>query len=365
MHLHSSDLNNCNIFACRALRPLGKCLPSSLSQKSMVKWIVYGLRDQRLKEELAKLKVGAPEMWMVTWRDDMGKDCDCPNQTKSFLDKDTAKSEFELLKSQGFPVMLADGFNEHEQWGISDMNKMHAFVQHSGHALKKAYEAYAITSSKPQKVFSPQSRLELKRRIDACIIQQPHDKQFPAGKRRLLRLKAVTGLQSKAAHQRRASSSAAMTEDFAGVNGVSAAMSTATPIDTSADASTATLRNTHTLHNVGTGKIKTAKTTAVSLTPTPFNIPTTVPVIALANTLIPTSDNVWSILSNASIANTASDSAIAVNASALTTTTAAAVTMITSKDTGIVDVQEGMTSTPTDWISQGKDVMNERHSRMH
>eukprot|EP00931_Biecheleriopsis_adriatica_P117242 TRINITY_DN9277_c0_g1_i1.p1 TRINITY_DN9277_c0_g1~~TRINITY_DN9277_c0_g1_i1.p1 ORF type:complete len:115 (+),score=18.91 TRINITY_DN9277_c0_g1_i1:108-452(+) len=102
----------------------------------------YALRDRQLREELvrAKTAAGAPEIWMVTWSEaSNGK-----LQSKWFLDESDANSQFELYKSQGYPVMLADGLNEHD-WtngrsGISGGHgSLHSFVQFSGHALREVY----------------------------------------------------------------------------------------------------------------------------------------------------------------------------------------------------------------------------------
>lgn len=62
-----------------------------------------------------------------------------------FAIEDDAKAKFELLKSQGYRVMLVDGLNHHD-WthdrsDIAGHGMLHAFVQFSGQALKEAYIA--------------------------------------------------------------------------------------------------------------------------------------------------------------------------------------------------------------------------------
>mmetsp|Transcript_118258 Transcript_118258/g.252543 ORF Transcript_118258/g.252543 Transcript_118258/m.252543 type:complete len:112 (-) Transcript_118258:215-550(-) len=100
----------------------------------------YAHRDKQLREKLAKAKTaaGAPEIWMVTWNDGGSE-----MRSEWFLDKGGATTQFELRKSQGHPVMLADGLNEHD-WtngrsGITGHGPLHSFVQFSGHALKEVY----------------------------------------------------------------------------------------------------------------------------------------------------------------------------------------------------------------------------------
>mmetsp|Transcript_146229 Transcript_146229/g.364627 ORF Transcript_146229/g.364627 Transcript_146229/m.364627 type:complete len:114 (-) Transcript_146229:17-358(-) len=101
----------------------------------------YALRDRQLHEELARAKtaVGAPEIWMVTWSDiGIGN-----LQSTWFLHKSDAESQFEMCKSQGHPVMLSDGLNQHD-WtsgrsGIAGHGALHSFVQFSGHALREVY----------------------------------------------------------------------------------------------------------------------------------------------------------------------------------------------------------------------------------
>ena len=199
--------------------------------------------------------------------------------------------------------------------------------------------------------FSPQSKLELKGAVDECLKLSPTSdcsSGAPPCKRRLLQSKAVVGQQSSAAQQRNASNRVAMI-NFDGVN-----TSGAMPIDTAADASTATLRSIPTPHDTGTGNSKAANTTAASITSTPFKILPTIPFTTLSDMLITTSDNAWAISSN---------NVIPVYTSALTTTTAAAVTMTNSTDTVAVHAKEATTFTATACISQG--VLNMAKSVSH
>merc|ERR1719343_2016561 len=108
----------------------------------------YAHRDKLLREELAKARTaeGAPEVWMVTWSDGGGG-----KRSEWFLRKGDATTAFELRKSQGHPVMLADGLNEHD-WtngrsGITAHGPLHSFVQFSGRALEKVYTTKQFTRS--------------------------------------------------------------------------------------------------------------------------------------------------------------------------------------------------------------------------